>query len=201
LYDLVGKTEHDSVRSQAVTALTSRYQVDLEQASRVEQTAVYCFSQLASLWNLDNNENYRQCLIWATRLHEIGLAIAHSKYQKHGEYIVRHSDLLGFTRSEQQIVATLIRAHRYKFPTSELNELGESLIEPVMHLCIMLRIAVLLRRGRRSEHLPEIAMTANDSKIKLVFPDGWLKKHALTRADLKQEKKYLKAVNIRLVFK
>jgi len=201
LYDLVGKTEHDSVRSQAVTALTSRYQVDLEQASRVEQTAVYCFSQLASLWNLDNNENYRQCLIWATRLHEIGLAIAHSKYQKHGEYIVRHSDLLGFTRSEQQIVATLIRAHRYKFPTSELNELGESLTEPVMHLCIMLRIAVLLRRGRRSEQLPEIAMTANDSKLKLVFPDGWLKKHALTRADLKQEKKYLKAVNIRLVFK
>ena len=29
---------------------------------------------------------------------------------------------------------------------------------------------------------------------------GWLKKHALTRADLEQEKKYLKAVNVLLAF-
>ena len=201
LYDLVGKTEHDSVRTQAVATLMSRYQVDLEQAARVEQTAVYCFSQLASIWGLDRNENYKECLVWATRLHEIGLSIAHSKYQKHGEYIVRHSDLLGFTRREQQIVATLIRAHRYKFPMSVLNELGDSLLEPVMRLCIILRIAVLLRRGRRSEEMPEIAITATDSKVKLKFPDNWLKKHALTRADLKQEKKYLKAANISLVFK
>mgnify|MGYP001819193262 FL=1 len=201
LYDLVGKTEHDSVRTQAVNTLMSRYQVDLEQAARVEQTAVYCFSQLSSVWGLDSNENYKECLVWATRLHEIGLSIAHSKYQKHGEYIVRHSDLLGFTRREQQIVATLIRVHRYKFPMSVLNELGDSLLEPVMRLCIVLRIAVLLRRGRRSEEMPEIAITVKENKVKLGFPDGWLKKHALTRADLKQEKKYLKAVNIRLVFK
>ena len=201
LYDLIGKTEHDSVRTQAVTTLMSRYQVDLEQAARVEQTAGYCFSQLASVWGLDSNENYKECLVWATRLHEIGLSIAHSKYQKHGEYIVRHSDLLGFTRREQQIVATLIRAHRYKFPVSVLNELGDSLLEPVMRLCIVLRIAVLLRRGRRSEELPEIAITVKENKVKLGFPEGWLKKHALTRADLKQEKKYLKAVNISLVFK
>ena len=201
LYDLVGKTEHDSVRTQAVATLMNRYQVDLEQAARVEQTAVYCFSQLASVWGLDSNENYKECLVWATRLHEIGLSIAHSKYQKHGEYIVRHSDLLGFTRREQQIVATLIRAHRYKFPVSVLNELGDSLLEPVMRLCIVLRIAVLLRRGRRSEEMPDISITVQENKVKLGFPDGWLKKHALTRADLKQEKKYLKAANISLVFK
>ena len=201
LYDLVGKTEHDNVRTQAVSTLMSRYQVDLEQAARVEQTAVYCFAQLASVWGLNRNENYKECLVWATRLHEIGLSIAHSKYQKHGEYIVRHSDLLGFTRREQQIVATLIRAHRYKFPMSVLNELGDSLLEPVMRLCIVLRIAVLLRRGRRSEEVPEIAITVKENKVKLGFPDGWLKKHALTRADLKQEKKYLKAANISLVFK
>ena len=89
-------------------------------------------------------------------MHEVGLAIAHSKYQKRGEYIIRHSDMLGFTRNEQQIVAVLIRAHRYKFPSTVLNELGESLLEPVTRLCIVLRIAVLLRRGRSDEQLPDI---------------------------------------------
>ena len=200
LYDLIGKTEHDSVRSQAVTALMSRYQVDLEQAARVEQTALSCFSQLAGVWKLDRSNKYRECLIWAARLHEIGLAIEHGKYQKRGEYIVRHSDLLGFTRSEQQIVATLIRAHRYKFPSSVLKEFGDLLIEPVRRLCIVLRIAVLLRRGRRDEQMPELLITAKGNKIKLIFPEGWLKQNALTLADLEQEKKYLKAIKFTLAF-
>ena len=133
-------------------------------------------------------------------MHEIGLAIAHSKYQKRGEYIIRHSDMLGFTRNEQQIVATLIRAHRYKFPTAVLNELGETTIEPVTRLCIILRIAVLLRRGRSDEQLPEISITAKDGKVQLGFPQGWLTQHALTEADLKQEKKYLKAIKFKLAF-
>jgi exopolyphosphatase/guanosine-5'-triphosphate,3'-diphosphate pyrophosphatase len=200
LYDRIGRTEHDSVREQSVTALMTRYQVDLEQAARVEETAVYCFSQLGRRWKLDKNENYRRCLIWAARLHEIGLAVAHSKYQKRGEYIVQYSDLLGFTRTEQQIVATLIRAHRYKFPSSVLAELGEALIEPVMRLCIILRIAVLLRRGRSDEQLPEISVTAKSNKVTLTFPEGWLDQHALTRADLKLEKKYLKAIKVVLEF-
>jgi exopolyphosphatase/guanosine-5'-triphosphate,3'-diphosphate pyrophosphatase len=201
LYDLVGRTEHNSVREQAVATLMNRYQVDLEQAARVEQTALECFSQLAGDWQLDSNDTYRECLMWAARLHEVGLAIAHSKYQKRGEYIIQHSDMLGFTRNEQQIVATLIRAHRYKFPSTVLNGLSESLIEPVTRLCIILRIAFLLRRGRSDEQLPEIAITAKDGKVQLSFPEGWLKQHALTRADLKQEKKYLKAINFKLAFK
>jgi len=201
LYDLVGRTEHNSVREQAVATLMNRYQVDLDQAARVEQTALECFSQLAGDWQLDSNDTYRECLMWAARLHEVGLAIAHSKYQKRGEYIIQHSDMLGFTRNEQQIVATLIRAHRYKFPSTVLNGLSESLIEPVTRLCIILRIAFLLRRGRSDEQLPEIAITAKDGKVQLSFPEGWLKQHALTRADLKQEKKYLKAINFKLAFK
>ena len=200
LYDLIGRTEHDSVREQTVNTLTIRYQVDMEQAIRVEQTVGECFSRLAPCWKLDRDDFYRQCLVWAARLHEIGLAIAHGKYQKHGEYIVRHADMLGFTSNEQQIVATLIRAHRYKFPSSVLSELGEQLAEPVMRLCIILRLAVLLRRGHRDEELPDIAMTASSNTVWLQFPEGWLKQHALTRADLEQEKKYLKAVKITLEF-
>ena len=134
-------------------------------------------------------------------MHEVGLAIAHSKYQKRGEYIILHSDMLGFTRNEQQIVAVLIRAHRYKFPSTVLNEPRGSLLEPVTRLCIVLRIAVLLRRGRSDEQLPDISITSKDNKVQLRFPEGWLKQHALTRADLKQEKKYLKAVKISLAFK
>jgi exopolyphosphatase/guanosine-5'-triphosphate,3'-diphosphate pyrophosphatase len=65
----------------------------------------------------------------------------------------------------------------------------------------VLRIAVLLRRGRSDEQLPKLSITASDSKLQLRFPKGWLEQHALTEADLKQEKKYLKVIKFKLAFK
>jgi len=200
LYDLIGRTEHDSVRERAVNALMERYQVDLKQATRVEETALYCFSQVADSWKLGKGDYFRQCLVWAARLHEIGFTVSHSKHQKHGEYLARFSDMLGFTRSEQQIVATLIRAQRSKFPVTVLGELPRSLAEPVLRLCVLLRLAVLLRRGRSDEALPEFAIAAKAGKLELSFPDGWLENNALSLADLEQEKKYLKAVKLSLSF-
>jgi len=64
----------------------------------------------------------------------------------------------------------------------------------------MLRLAVLLRRGHRDKELPDIAMTASSNTVWLQFPEDWLQKHALTRADLEQEKKYLKAIKVVLEF-
>ena len=200
LYDMIGRTEHDSVREQAVSALMQRYAVDLKQAARVEEAALYCFARMAAGWKLDERDYYQQCLVWACRLHETGLTISHSKYPKHGDYIVRYSDLLGFTRSEQQIVATLIRAHRGKVPVLVIEELPKSLTEPVTRLCMVLRLAVLLRRGRSKEPLPAFTITASGSKLKLEFPEGWLASNALTLADLEREKKYLKTIKVSLSF-
>ena len=129
-----------------------------------------------------------------------GLSISHSRYPRHGDYIVRFSDLLGFTRSEQQIVATLICAHRGKVPTPVIDELPESLIEPVMRLCVVLRLAVLLRRGRSKKAMPDFEITASGNKLQLAFPAGWLDSNALTLADLECEKKYLKTIKVSLSF-
>jgi exopolyphosphatase/guanosine-5'-triphosphate,3'-diphosphate pyrophosphatase len=200
LYDMIGRKEHDGVRKQAVTALMERYAVDLKQAARVEETALYCFERMTDGWKQGDRDYYRQCLVWASRLHEIGFSISHSKYPRHGDYIVRYSDLLGFTRREQQIVATLIRAHRGKVPTLVINELPGSLTEPVIPLCMVLRLAVLLRRGRREEPLPEFEIKASGKKIQLAFPEDWLDSNALTRADLEREKKYLKTIKVSLSF-
>lgn len=62
-------------------------------------------------------------LAWAARLHEAGLTISHSLYHKHGGYLVRNADLLGFSTSEQQRLAVLVRAHRRKFPGESFDVL------------------------------------------------------------------------------
>jgi len=69
---------------------------------------------------------------------------------------------------------------------------------PAVRLCIILRMAALLHRSRDDTALPDIAATGEADSLRLVFPDGWLKAHPLTRAELKREKQYLKPAGIRL---
>ena len=56
------------------------------------------------------------------------------------------------------------------------------------------------RHGRSPEPLPAFRLAAGDDSLELVFPDGWLDRHPLTRANLEQEAESLKAERLRLTF-
>jgi exopolyphosphatase/guanosine-5'-triphosphate,3'-diphosphate pyrophosphatase len=189
LYDLVGRVRHTDIRGRSVTALCTRYAVDGAQAARVESTARAIFGQVSNSWGLDEEDAAQ--LAWAARLHEAGLAISHSQYHKHGEYLVRNADLLGFSTTEQQLLAALVRAHRRKFPEAEFEALPKSDAAKARHLALILRLAALLHRSRTPAALPQIEVTAAEKGLNLSFPRGWLAAHPLTAADLAQEREYL----------
>jgi exopolyphosphatase/guanosine-5'-triphosphate,3'-diphosphate pyrophosphatase len=67
-------------------------------------------------------------------------------------------------------------------------------------LIVLLRLAVLLNRGRSKAPLPEIKLAARMRTLELKFPTRWLDEHPLTRADLEQECELLKGVGFRLKF-
>jgi exopolyphosphatase/guanosine-5'-triphosphate,3'-diphosphate pyrophosphatase len=196
LYDLVGRAEHRDPREASMNGLARRYGVDAGQAARVERTALGLFDQVASEWELD--DEHRSWLVWCARVHEIGLAIAHSQHHVHGAYLIGNSDLFGFTSQEQQALAVVIRAQRRAIPVENLNTLPERLARPAARIVILLRLAALLHRSRRPEQLPKIALTASDRALKLALPQQWLDAHPLTRADLEQERKHLAELNQRL---
>ena len=80
-------------------------------------------------------EDAAQTLEWAARLHEIGLAIAHSRYHRHGAYLTRHSDLPGFSWQEQRLSAVLIRGHRRRFPEATFEKLPKKEARAAPALC------------------------------------------------------------------
>jgi len=198
LVDLLGRAREVDARSRSVGALGDRYHVDREQAQRVEQTALELFGSVAADWKLDSAE-LQKVLSWSAQLHEIGLDIAHAHYHKHGEYIVRESDLLGFSRDEQLLLATLVRAHRRKFPEASIRELPHRR-RSVARLAILLRLAVVLHRSRDPAPLPEIDVTVDKKTVALRFPAEWLDGHPLIQADLTQEQEWLEAVDLGLRF-
>ena len=114
VYDLLGRLSDHDVRDESVEAMASRYGVDTAHAQAVAETAQKLLDQLGDGWQLDRKAS-ATLLNWAAQLHEIGLVIAHSSYQKHGEYILRHADLQGFSQTDQKLLAALVRLHRSKF--------------------------------------------------------------------------------------
>ncbi|MEO8748617.1 MAG: Ppx/GppA phosphatase family protein [Rhodanobacter sp.] len=185
LWDLLGRAGGNDPRTASVDALATRYAVDLAQARRVEATALSFFDQVAASWKL--GADAREWLSWASRVHEIGLAIAHSQHQHHGAYILRNADLAGFSQQEQQLLAAVVEAHRRRPDKALIRALPQRHRELARYVTALLRLAVLFRRARRAESLPPMKLRANRHRLQLELPGVWWDQHPLTQADLLQE--------------
>jgi len=197
LYDLVGRLTDEDARARSVRAMEARFHVDAAQAERVEGTALGFLQQVRATWKLEE-PLAELALRWAARLHEIGLDIAHSHYHKHGAYLLANADLPGFPREEQQLLAALVGSHRRKLNLAQIEELVPPWHLKAEFLIVLLRLAVLLHRGRGPRALPEIELRAKARTLELKFPKAWLEAHPLTAVDLEQEIEYLRAAGFRL---
>ena len=196
LYDLLGRHQHEDVRERTLSSLMERYHVDLEQAARVESKALSALDKVAQDWGLEDDW-HRELLSWAAKVHEVGLDIAHYQYHKHGAYLVEHSDLSGFSRQDQQMLALLVRGHRRNIPKDKLAEFGAEGIK-LTRLCVLLRFAILFHHIRGTQEMPNVELKASEQRLDILFPEGWLECNPLTQADFTQEAEWLKRIGIEL---
>jgi len=196
LYDMIGRHSERDPREASIHALCSRYAVDMPQANRVEKTALKLFNDVAEDWLLDSEE--LRLLGWAARLHEMGLAIAHSQYHTHGAYLIEHSDIAGFSRTEQQFLAALIRNQRRGFSNKSIQALPDRLAKSAQRCAIVLRLAVLLHRSHVRDAVPDPTLQVTGNELKLTLEKAWLKSHPLTQSDLDAEQEYLDEIDYKL---
>lgn len=197
LHDIVGRYTDEDARERTVRAMQSRYHVDVAQAARVERAALGFLAQVAPAWQLEE-PLAETALSWAARLHEIGLDVAHSKYHLHGAYLLENADMPGFPREEQRLLARLVACHRRKLTTDGLDQLLPPWDRKAIFLMVLLRLAVLLHRGRSEVPLPEVGLLARGRSLELRFPGRWLREHPLTVADLSREIDLLREADLRL---
>jgi len=185
------------VRERSIQALMNRHHVERAQAERVWATARGLHEQVAPVWQLEDDAAL-DTLRWGALLHEVGLAVSHSQFHKHGAYLVSNSDLPGFSRQEQQGVALLVRGHRRKLPLSALADCPEDEQSRWLRLCLILRLACRLHHARNDGPVPALGLAVDGEALTLSFPEGWLAEHPLTLADLEQEQEYFQAANYSL---
>jgi len=196
LYDMVGRFTDEDARDRTVRSMQQRYHVDVAQAARVEQTALRLLAQVQDSWQLQN-PLAEQVLVWASRLHEIGLDVAHSGYHRHGAYLLQNADMPGFAREEQLLLSRLVGGHRRKLLLEGMDDLIPPWDERALYLILVFRIAVLLHRSRSEDPIPEVTMVGRPRTLELRFRIRF-RDHPLTAADLNDEVEYLRAQGLRL---
>jgi exopolyphosphatase/guanosine-5'-triphosphate,3'-diphosphate pyrophosphatase len=197
LFDLVGRIHHQDTRDRTVYSLMRRYHVDFNHAENIKITALHFLKKFSKVWKIDNDIAH-QFLIWAADLHEIGLDISHSKYHRHGAYLLDNSDLMGFSWNEQRLLACLVGSHRRKINIQVIEQLPVRWRDQAMYMIVILRLAILINRDRALKKLPDIKIEDNKGVLNIQFDQPWLKAHPLTVAELEQEQNYLKVLNVKV---
>ena len=191
IYDLLGRIHHEDSREISVQGLQERFHSQRERNKEVEHWAERLFLASAQEWEL--SERHRGWLRWAVMTHDIGLDIAHSGFHKHGEYIWRNGDIAGFSRREQNLIATLVRLQRKKLLTAtQLQSMGIATddVSPLHKLAVLLRLAILLQRGAGElASPPELSLLGKT--LELRFAHDWQRQAPLLRAELDDERDLL----------
>ena len=200
LYDLSDRLHDEDSRHLGVQSLGTQFNLDAGQFDRVEKTARLLFDQASTIWAFDL-ELDAKLLSWASRLHEIGIVIAYNQHHKHGAYIIENSNISGFSREIQRMLALLVRSHRQKIPVELFEALPSEWRPRCLRLALLLRLSVALHRNRSDIDRVNVHLKAKKKKIIITVPAQWELTHPLTLFDLETEQAYLHVTSYRLVIR
>lgn len=134
-------------RRRSVQALATRYAGTNAHGRHVALLALQLFDTLAP--DLGLPPPSRELLEYAALLHDIGHAIEHDRHQRHTCYLIRASDLLGFSPVEIETIALVARGHRKQAPRlsdPDVQTLPPASRRLVRGLAALLRVADALDR-------------------------------------------------------
>ena len=102
------------VRARSVLSVARRYDYDVAHSHHVVRLSTRIFDDTSELHHLNGQD--RKLLQYAAILHDIGYHIAHNNHHRHGLYLIKNSEMPGFTGDEIALMATMVRYHRGSLP-------------------------------------------------------------------------------------
>ena len=142
----------DSVdyRLRGVHAVGRRFGYEEPHALQVAKLAERIFDYLFRSNRPTTFDRHQRTLLSAAALlHDIGYHIAHESHHKHSLYLIKNSELTGFSEAERDVIANVARYHRGSEPRERHENyaaLNQADRETVNSLAAVLRIADALDR-------------------------------------------------------
>ena len=134
-----------------VFAVGRRFGYEESHALQVADLAEKMFDALEPIYKLGRHN--RTLLSAAALLHDVGYHISHESHHKHSYYLIKNSEMTGFSESEKAVIALVARYHRGSVPKdkhTDYIQLSERERAAVSRLGAILRLAEALDRGHEN---------------------------------------------------
>ena len=152
-----------------VRAVGRRFGYEEAHALQVARLAEKIFDALAADSGLTRHQ--RTLLSAAALLHDAGYHIAHEEHHKHSLYLIKNSELTGFSEAERSVVANVARYHRGAVPRErhpDFAALGGQDKQTVCRLAAVLRLADALDRSYDSR-VRDLRLTRDGEEARLLL--------------------------------
>ncbi len=107
---LMKKEYLSNVRYSSTRHILKRFNIDKTHAKNVCNFAIRIFDILKNVHSLD--KNWKDYLFSASILHDVGKIISFNNHQEHSEYIISHSQIIGYTEREKKIISKVALYHK-----------------------------------------------------------------------------------------
>lgn len=156
-------------KMRSVHAVGRRFGYEEAHSLQVARLAEKIFDSLAPLAELTRHQ--RILLSAAALLHDIGYHIAHGSHHKHALYLIKNSELTGFSEGERAVIANIARYHRGSSPKErhpDFSALNPADRDSVYRLGAILRLADGLDRTHESR-VRELECIVSEGEVSIVL--------------------------------
>ncbi|MFZ7155254.1 exopolyphosphatase [Avibacterium avium] len=203
MYSLEKNFQVSNIRQRTALALAEQFNLDMAQSERVYQSAQRLAAQYSAWQNSQLQDEMVDILLWAARLHEVGIVINHKGLQKHSAYILQNMELPGFDKEQQRLLTTLARYQINNIKQADFTKFSRYAEQDILALVRLLRLAILLNKSRQATVWSEKISLKIDRTLAqwtIQFEPSYLAHNPLVRNDLIAENKLLKELDLGLTF-
>lgn len=183
---LIGQPQVDDLRRNSVSKLQQQFQIDSRQAQNVVEVARQLARQLDGQWQLLSDDN-DAILEYSAMLHEIGLSTSFLKANEHGSYLIKHSEMVGFSSEQQKLITALIANYKNPIQPASFSEQAWCCSERALQLATILRLAVIISGRYQGARVNDIRLQAQGTLLEINLSPELCEKNPLLIAELTQE--------------
>ncbi|MGY3570569.1 exopolyphosphatase [Vibrio paucivorans] len=201
LYEMEDRFQRLDIRMRTTENLAAKHLVDLTHAENVARSAQLFLQQVHPTLGIRHRSQLFALLRWSALLHEVGLSISLQAFHRHSAYILKHTNMPGFNREQQQVLAILVRFQRKALKLHEMEEFSLFKKKHILGLIRILRLAIVINGQRSEAPLPNLTLSIDEESWHLSCDDSeWLNNNRLLSADLQTEQEYWRNAGWQLVF-
>ncbi len=142
-----------NIRKTTIVHQARKFGVDKERSEKITNIALQIYDQTKNIFHSNNDSKAKELLWAACHLYNCGKYVNISSYHKHSWYLIKSCDLLGYSQSERNIIASVARYHRKTLPKKR-HDSWQSLISKE-EKTLVLEMSLILRLAASIDQRPE----------------------------------------------